>query len=717
MTSPEILLAQAFARHVAAWARLAGAPAPAVDAAARAARALSLATSEGHVCIDLAELAAMADDVTLRTLPLEPPPPPPPLSPLPADDVEARRAPASRPGTASWRSMLRASGTTGTPDDPGACPLILDDEDRLYLHRDFDFERRLAARLVRARAGTVPADALRRVLRERLASFFAGDAEGRGAGADGQKVAAALALRGRLTIISGGPGTGKTTTVVNLLACLLSIDPACRIALAAPTGKAAARMNEALRERAAHLPAELRARLPEGASTVHRLLHAGADGRFRHDAAHPLAIDVLVVDEASMLDLALATRLLEAVPPDARIVLLGDKDQLSAVEAGAVFSELSRNPSMSAECIGELAALSGVPAEDIPAPATVTPAVAARDGVSPRSGSGRDLPAGQASDVPHLETERPRGSAPPPRAAATPSPGDDRQGDLFEARSPTSSAPASPLADSVIWLTRNFRFASESGIGRLAGLVNAGAADAALAWLSTAGDEAVHWWPEGEARPGPATLAALEAGFEGYATALEADPCDRLRAAEAFGRFRVLCAQREGARGVAGINDEMGRRLRERIAPAAAVDDASPWYLGRPVIVLANDYVLRLFNGDVGLVLPDQRGDLRVHFADASAPGGFRAIASARLPRHDTAFALTVHKAQGSEFDDVLVLLPLRPSRVCTRELLYTAVTRARRRADIVASRAVLAATIAISTRRRSGLLSRLDDARARRSS
>jgi exodeoxyribonuclease V alpha subunit len=298
---PEQLLAEGFARHAANWAVAQGAPAHVAAAVARAAKALSLAVSDGHVCLMLASLVTPRDEDAS----------------MPAD-------------IAGWRAALQASGIVGTPQAPGAMPLILDADDRLYLHRYFDYERRLARRLTQARHAGAREAVEAPDVRARLAELFAGNAARLGGAADWQQLAAALALRGRLTVISGGPGTGKTSTVVNLLACLLALDPGCRIALAAPTGKAAARMTDAIRQRAQHLPPELRERMPATSSTVHRLLGVTQAG-FAHDASHPLAVDALVVDEASMLDLALATQLLEAVPPAARIILLGDKDQLAAV--------------------------------------------------------------------------------------------------------------------------------------------------------------------------------------------------------------------------------------------------------------------------------------------------------------------------------------------------------------------------------------------------
>jgi len=584
-------LAEGFEQHVADWARRQGADDATVQAARKAARALSLATASGHVCLPLGELL---------------------------------ERPEADPDT--LRRRLRASGVVGTPADAEPRPMILDAQDRLYLHRYFDLERRLARRLQRA-AAAPPAE-VAPAARQQLEALF-----GRGDGSvDWQKLAVALALRRRLVVVSGGPGTGKTTTVVNLLACVLAQQPDARIALAAPTGKAAARMSEALRQRAAHLPQALRDRLPAEASTVHRLLGAFPGG-FRHDAAQPLAIDLLVVDEASMLDLALATRLLEAVPDSARLVLLGDKDQLAAVESGAVFAEISADPSLGRDCIDALAVLCGVPA------AAIVPAVPAEAGALP---------------------------------------------------------------DTVLWLSRNFRFGAASGIANAADHIRLGRADALLEQLRQPHDASLQWLDDGGSSPSAATLQCLCDGFAPYFDALQRDVDDVASISRAFERFRVLCAVREGPHGVLAINQWLSDQARGRLAAAPA----SPWYPGRPVMVLRNDPLLKLFNGDIGITLPGQHGEPVVHFA--AAGGGFRAVPALRLPAHETAFAMTVHKAQGSEFDELLVLLPAQRSRVLSRELLYTALTRARRQVTLAAAAPVLGAAVANRTERQSGLRARL---------
>lgn len=593
--------AEAFAAQIHAWSVQTGAAADDAQTATEAARLLIAAMQDGHVC-------------------------------LPLDGAGRDRA-----GT---RERLLRSGVVAVPPVDTAAPLVLDDEDRLYLHRYYDHERRLARRLV---AAARPADPPSREALRWLREAFAASAPAHQA--DWQQLAAALALRQRLAVISGGPGTGKTTTVVQLLACLLVQQPDCRIALAAPTGKAAARLVEALRLRAAALPAPIRERLPGEASTVHRLLGMRGDGRFAHGPDRPLPIDALVLDEASMLDLALATRLLEAVPAHARIVLLGDKDQLAAVEAGAVFAELSADPRLTDACRSDLAAWCQVPIE----------------------------------------------------AIAPPTPGD-------------GSGSPSALPDSTVWFTRNFRFSAEGGIGRLAADVRSGHAEAALAWLRRGGDEAVRWLDEGGQTLAPAAWDHLVDGYTPYVEAVLRDPQDVAAATAAFGRFRVLAALRAGPRGVEQLNARLEAQLRPRLAGAGrAADPRSPWWVGRPVMVLRNDPVMRLYNGDIGLVLPSAGGGLAVHFPQPD--GRFRAVAPVRLPAHETAFAMTVHKSQGSEFDRVFIVLPAQPGRLVTRELLYTALTRARERATLAAPAGVLASAIASPTRRASGLQARLREA------
>ena len=602
-------LADGLAAQLGRWGERLGTVTHPDDAAylARVVRELVLAACDGHVCLPLAALPGGCADEVSRVLLAS------------GTAVEAGKIPHTLAAT--------------------AFPLVIDN-DRLYLRAFFDLECRLS-RALSALAVPQEETALERSRAALEAVFTPRD------GVDWQKVAVALAITRRLTLISGGPGTGKTTTVAALIACLIELEPDLRIALAAPTGKAAARLREALNERARGLPEAARARLPAEAHTLHRLLGATATpGRFRHHAANPLALDLLVVDEASMLDLALAASLFDALPSHARLVLLGDKDQLAAVEAGAVFADLSSGWRFRAQEAARLALLADVPKETL------------------MQGAGSEA----------------------------------------------------ALLDSVVWLVHSHRFRADSGIGRLAREINAGEGAQSLAWLRNQTDPAVCWIEDendatsSDAPPSAAALAAMEAGYAAYFSALRESNVDEpleARAARiftAFEHFRVLVAVHRGARGLAAIN----ARLEHYARAALGIDSAAtgPFWPGRPVIVLENDPVTRLFNGDVGLCLPGCDGALTVVFP--SHDGGIRAIPPRRLPEHDTAFALTVHKSQGSEFSEVLFLLPVQPMRVISRELLYTAVSRAACRVTIAGSGAVFEAGCAMRHERFSGLGKRL---------
>lgn len=702
----ELALAQGLAERLGRLARLRGVRAPAVDWLERAAYAVSRATAEGHVCVSLSSLDRPG---------------------LPHDRGEVAagpgqpargRVPASLP---DLRATLLATGLVcdGRGADAALAPLVLDVGNRLYLARYFAYERQLARALLlrspvlreqgpgasdraahsskdNAPHGGNP-DGLDATAVAQLAAWFGNPQHGERGQVDQidwQRVAAALALSGRLTVISGGPGTGKTSTVVAILASLLTQaaaqrQPLPRIALAAPTGKAAQRMQEALHERADKLPAALAAALPRQAYTLHRLLGVGADGRFRHHRDAPLPYDVVVVDEASMIDVALAARLVDAVPADSRLILLGDKDQLAAVEAGAVFAELSAHPQLSAGAIARLAPALGLSAERL-------------DALLPPS-------------------RRSRPEHPP------------------------------MLADCVVWLERNYRFGLTSPIGRLSLAIRDGKANDALAVLA-GHPEHTALYEDGEARLSDAALARLTQGYGPYAQALSlwlaqaqaqrhedaaqagfaGDPTPLF---DAFNLYRVLCATRGGARGVLALNRRLAMQIKsigassgERIeatTPSAAwthaaagvagaaqattiVDNEMEWYAGRPVMVTRNDYAMGLFNGDIGIALPTAQG-LRLVFRQAG--GGYRWVSPATLPQHETAFAMTVHKSQGSEFAEAAVVLPARASRVLTRELVYTAVTRARERVILYAASAVLAQAIVARTERDSGLAARLAEA------
>jgi exodeoxyribonuclease V alpha subunit len=677
-------LAEGFAQHVECWARRLQCDEAHLAVLRLAAYETSLATSNGNVCITIEGLAAAPSSPAGLT-------PPPPGGGQGWGQVK------------DLRSSLLSSNLVGTPEIPGALPLILDADNRLYLHRYFDYERRLARRLMQA-AGAPPRT-IDPAARDRLQTLFPPTTNGE---VDWQKIAAAMALRNGLTVISGGPGTGKTTTVVNLIACLITQDPHSRIALAAPTGKAAARMTEAIRQRAEHLPGALREKLPTESSTIHRLLGANPGlGRYTYHAGNPLPIDALIVDEASMLDLALATRLLEAVPASARIILLGDKDQLSAVESGAVFAELCADPTLSEACRRDVAAMCALEAASIVPPAPVQTSAlrdaavwltknyrfGADSGIGRlakyiNEGSAEEAISGLRSAPSHLST-------PPQSAPSSPQ--------------PFAPSPPPPFALSLSKGKKAKSAKVEASLPLFPELVEQTPFALSLSKGSEP-DTSVQWLEPGPNRPMP--LDAILAAYAPYFDAVLADPRDVDAITRAFGGFRTLCAVRQGPSGVTAVNDQLTRHARQVLAAAAegqGTDSRSPWYAGRPVMVLRNDYVHKLFNGDIGIALPDASGELPVFFPDGE--NGYRAVPIVRMPEHETAFAMTVHKAQGSEFDAVLVWLPQQRSRVVTRELLYTAVTRARSHVSVSASAEMLAAAIGSRSRRHSGLLARLGEA------
>lgn len=539
---------------------------------------------------------------------------------LPLERLAGRRpwpeVDLSMPVLPVWRAQLEASSLVAAPDDYAPLTLV---GNRLYLARYQAYEQQLAEQLLTRAADAPDVDETR--LSDSLARLFAFNQQS----PDWQRLAAAQAVRRRLAVISGGPGTGKTTTVVRLLAALLEQPGGERLAigLAAPTGKAAARMAEAIRNAKAELPVSdaVKQALPDEARTLHRLLGSRGDSpQVRHDAANPLALDVLVVDEASMVDLALMAKLVSALPPKARLILLGDKDQLAAVEAGAVFAELCEGRGFDSQAASDLQRITG---QNVP-----------------------------------IETPRSR------------------------------------LGDAVVLLAHSHRFAGDSGIGELARRINGGDAKGTVALLQE-GRADLAW----NDTPSPATLIErLEQGYSPYLQAArQADPS---AAFEAFNGFRALTAQREGAFGVTGINEALEARFKRRLGVPAR----ERWYPGRAVMVRQNDYALGLFNGDIGLCLKTEQG-LRVFF---EGDEGYRGFAPARLPSHDSAFAMTVHKSQGSEFTEVLLALPEQPSPLLTRSLFYTGITRAKRKVEIWALPARLAEAVITCAERAAGLAERL---------
>ena len=648
---------QGLLRHIdsalaAQLVRLDGQASPALLVAAAM---LAQMEGRGHTCLPLADLCA------------------PPVAMLgwPAVAVDGPQGlsalwahlPAK---LADWQAALqsstsRACSRLSDAPDQGQ-PLVLGGTAHaplLYLRRYAGYEQRVGQGLLQRSSELLPVPEA--AARQWLDRFFVSSAEAP-ADTDWQKVACAVALRARLSVITGGPGTGKTYTAARLLALLLALnegDSPLRVALAAPTGKAAARLKQSID----NALTSLQDQVPEGsgldlntliarmgpARTLHSLLGARPDTRqFRHHAANPLDVDVLIVDEASMVHLEMMDALLQALPSTSRLVLLGDKDQLASVEAGAVLGDLCRN-----------AAAGHYSADTAQFVQTV---------------AGQTLP--------------------------------------VEYR----SAGVSPvLAQQTVMLRHSRRF--KGPIGQLALAVNRGDAAAARAAFNFAVG----------AVPSPRSVSALLAlkpttpqavcdlalgaqGQPSYADYLrimqrqpEGQGTDTHTAwvrsvLQAFERFRILCAVHQGDWGTQGLNAAVQKAL----ADADLLKVTGEWFAGRPVMVTRNDAQLGVFNGDVGVVLPNNEGKLKVWFLDGEA---LRSVSVMRLAQVETAFVMTVHKSQGSEFEHTALVLPPGGAEVLSRELVYTGITRAREQFTLLEAEAgLLEAAMARPNVRASGL-------------
>ena len=493
------------------------------------------------------------------------------------------------------RELVLASGLAVSYSPAGACeqtatmPLVVE-RDRLYLHRYWFYEKRLAIQIKamiqsdEVRERKIPSDST--ALFDRYFGVSTGIT-------DWQREAAELAVGQPFCIITGGPGTGKTTTVVKILALLQELaGQPLLIALAAPTGKAAMRLQESIgfNKCALPCPETIKSVIPETVATLHRLLGAQPPSPyFRHDASKPLIYDLVVVDEASMVDLALMSKLLDALKPGARLILLGDKDQLASVESGAVLADL------------------------------------------------------------------------------------------------TIALPMHTLE-----LKKSHRF--DDAIKKLAQAVNIQQED--IAWRILNG--------------GNENIALLEENLADYVAAQQADYLQLIKAGagfdevyRAFNRFQVLCANKLGKNSVADVN----YWAEQKLSGQNLITLSGLWYSGRPVMITQNTPALHLYNGDMGICMPDkdQGGKFMVFFQRAD--GSVKKYLPARLPHCETVFAMTIHKSQGSEFEEVLIVLPEAINPVLTKELLYTAITRAKKTVKLVANEAVFAATVRQKVKRITGLV------------
>ena len=523
------------------------------------------------------------------------------------------------PNTADWQAALLSSCCVGLPGQ--IAPLILEDS-RLYLYRYWYYESELAKAINTRLANPVDIDEA--TLLSTFENLYPEASFSR------QKLAVLLAVKQRFAIISGGPGTGKTTTVIHILAVLLSQQSDMRIKLAAPTGKAAARMMESIRQGIdrCHLSQRQSSKMPTQASTIHRLLGYGRHG-FRYSRQRLLALDCIIIDEASMVDIRLMYHLLDALPPHARIILLGDRDQLASVTAGNVLADIT----------------------------------------------------GQGQAIHYSKQQL------------------DWLHTLFNSVD-TDLQPSTgkmlPPADAIALLTRNYRFDVLGDISQLAQLINAGEKTAVINLLQHA-EKPLQWYRQTTDSFDPTVLQEI---LDHYQAVIQARSIDI--AFDAFESVRVLCAIHSGPFGVNAINQCVDTSMRMRGWIESHAD-----FHGKPLLIDTNDYELELFNGDVGLLWRGADHKLRAYFRDLTQ--GLRCFPIASLPKHRPAWAMTVHKSQGSEFDFILLVLPgHHQKRALSRELMYTGITRTRQALSIYASAEAIETACASHRQRHSGLAAKL---------
>lgn len=540
-----------------------------------------------------------------------------------------------------WMAALIASPLVGKADS--SAPLVLDG-DRIYLTRNWDHEQRIgkeiAARLESDSESTSDMAATLGIL---FPDVVDETRESKPQGPNWQKISAALASEGRLLILTGGPGTGKTYTVARILA-LLQKDQPLRILLAAPTGKAAARLSESIAAAITSIPAHLRKYAPGKAITIHQMLGASRHGRhYRHDADNPLQADVVVIDEASMIDIEMMAAILKALPSQTRLILVGDKDQLASVEAGSVLGDLCKNVESRGythQTCERIQTLSGETLE--PVAANHTDPLAQRTVMlryskrfDDHSGIGilaHAINAGHCDEVLKL-------------LESTSKHKDIRSLTL---KAPLTMSTFRELAVGDERATSDSDNATYSGYGHY------------LRFLR-------------DARP------SLEADDEQFIT------WSRL-VLDAYSRYQILCAMKSGPFGVNRINEMVEALLHEN----NLIEPKGAWYEGRPVMMTRNDYELGIMNGDVGITLAfpnkERTGEV-LKIAFRNDDGSMKFVLPSRLSEADTVYAMTIHKSQGSEFEHAVLLFPdAKENPIMTRELIYTGVTRAKRQLTILCS-------------------------------
>lgn len=532
---------------------------------------LSEATSQGHVCLNLSQ-AINNENYSILGLP---------------DNVT------------DWARRLKQSHVVGQAGE--FTPLILTEHDSLYLYRYWLDEQNVADAI---RQRCQPVEISNQQAIQQAFTDWQNDIEG----IDWQKVAVFMALTQQFSVISGGPGTGKTSIVLKLLTLLFAENSQIKIALAAPTGKAAARLQQVIDESAYDVESK----------TLHRLLAINSQQQQgRYNAERPLAVDMVIIDEASMIDISLMATLIRALPESARVVLLGDSQQLASVESGAVLANLCQSPMrFSSEFCESLTNITGI------------------------------------------------------KIAAT--------------------TDNNPLVDRVVELQHNYRFDQNSDIGQLATAVKMSNIQAVFDVITNA--QAAIWQQQTDTSHVLSVITTLyQAFFEAVGGNFNPLSCLQL-----FEQQRVLCALKQGPQSVQSINDAIERQIHKQ-----------GFYHGKPIMVIKNDYRQQLFNGDTGLILRDKTGELKACFLFDNKLHWFDL---ARLPAYEAAYAITIHKSQGSEFEYVCILLAEQETPLLTKELLYTAITRAKKQVVLLCSEAILVKTVMTQHQRETGLAGLLEE-------
>ena len=558
------------------------------------------ALRDGHVCCNLEEHARQQFQTTV--------------------------GPITLPDSSQLIEEIRSFPVIGAPGQ--YCPLILENS-RLYLYRYWNYEQKLAQSIL-SRTGQkneIVYDENAALIRS--LSQPSTDNE-----TDWQTASAIVSLLNPFTVICGGPGTGKTTTAAKVLLLLkMCLKKNLRIALAAPTGKAAARLSDSIQKVLASLDVsdELKKAIPSQTHTIHRLLGTiPLSPGFRHNSSSPLPYDIILVDEASMIDLALMSKLIDAVPQKSRLIMLGDRDQLSSVEAGAVIGDICD------------------------------------------TGNTHQFTVKQSEILKQLL------------------PGFNEPGNPHEP----------PLADCIVSLRKSYRFDESSGIGTLSRAVNRGDINEVSEILdSSKYDDCIRKPLPSEHNLKNALKTSVMEFFRPLCT--EKDP---LTALNQLGRFKILCAARQGPYGVNSINSMVISILRS----SGLIPRETDLFHGLPLLINANDYALDLYNGDSGVIIPEQKssGVYRAVFKNPETT--VKSFQVAQLRSWEIAYALTVHKSQGSEYEHIILILPPVPIPVLSRELVYTALTRARKSVEIWSSDSILEKAVLSRTVRRSGLRDKL---------